>query len=234
MQAFVRGFVLASLLTASITRGSDTLPLPGITVWGHGEVSVVPDRVLLRMAAMATDLNPGQALSAVNRVASEFVARARALGVGEREIRSAAITLRAQYDESDKPRRFLGYQATHPIEILLQDLSKLGALLEAAKQAGINRIEDPHFESSRASALRREALAAAARDAETNAQTLAQALGLRLGLARVVSTAESPQPVVLGAAPLAASSNEMSGLEVGLIRYEAQVKVQFDLKPPGP
>ncbi|MDE2149077.1 MAG: SIMPL domain-containing protein [Gammaproteobacteria bacterium] len=227
--------ILVCVVLGAGAAAADT-PLPSVTVSGHGDVSTIPDRALLSLAATATAADPAQAQDQVNRVVRDFVGRARALGASERQIEATAISLQPQYDYANGSRRFVGYQATRPIELRIDNLSRLAAFLVAAGKAGINRVDAPQLESSQAEALRRQALAAAARDAQANAMTLAKALGVGLGPARVISSeSRRPQPLVM-MAPRAttADSNQGAGISLGLIHVDADVTVRFDLQPGGP
>lgn len=213
-------------------------PMPSVTVDGHGEVSAVPDRAVLTMAAVASAPEPADAQNQVNAVIRNFLARARALGAAARQIKTTSASLQAQYDYRGGSQRLLGYRATRVIDLRVDDLSRLGDFLAAAGKAGINHIQPPALKSSQAARLHRQALADAARDARANAQTLADALGVTLGPARVIrgqARRQPPRPMMAMTARAGATDgNQAMGISLGLIEFEADVTVQFDLRARRP
>lgn len=209
-----------------------------VSVDGHGEISVAPDMARLQMAAQATDKNLDAAQTKVNGIIRSYVKRARALGAKDADLSTAGLTVQPQYDYSGKDgRTFLGYQVTRRVEVTVHDLDKIGDYLLQATAAGINNVSDPELESSRADALRLQALAAAAQDARSKAQILARTLDLKLGSAHTIDASSGgsrPIPVMRAMAAPAAKSqpdgNSQMGFSAGEIHYTADIHADFDLK----
>jgi uncharacterized protein len=210
-----------------------------VTVTGEGEVSAAPDRARISMAVQETKPDLKAAQDDVNRVVRDYLAQARALGVKDEDISTAGLSINAQYDYSGKDgRKFLGYQVTRGIQVVVRDLDRIGDYLQKATDAGINNVSDPVLESSRADELRREALAKAAADAQAKARLLAETLGVKLGLVHTINAATEvapPQPRVMAfaqtARAAAPSGNEEMGFAAGEIQIKATLSADFDLVP---
>jgi uncharacterized protein YggE len=119
------------------------------------------------------------------------------------------------------------------MRVEVDDLDKLGKLVEGAVAAGVNQVSPPQLDSSRRDALHREALAMAAKDARANADVLAKTLGAKLG--DPISIADSrpaPQPPVPYArmATAAMESDSAATYSAGDLRFSATVTVVFDLE----
>lgn len=228
---------LLLLMTAMTVQAEGKADRRSVSVDGHGEVSVAPDRARLEMEAQATRKNLDAAQTEVNAIVRDYLKRAKALGVSDADISTAGFTVQPQYDYSSKSgRQFIGYRVTRHIEVMVRNLDKLGDYLMQATAAGINSVSDPVLESSRADALRLEALSAAAKDARSKAQVLAQTLGAKLGPIHSIDASNaSPHPVPMMRAMVAKaapSGNEEMGFSAGEIHYSADVRANFDLLSP--
>lgn len=229
------------LLTAAISvQAADQTDRRSVSVDGHGEISVAPDRARLQMAAQVTLKDLNQAQTQVNATVRGYVKRAKALGARDADISTAGFTIRPQYDYSSKNgRKFIGYQVTRQIEVTVRNLDKVGDYLLQATAAGINTVSNPILESSHADDLRLQALTAAAKDARSKARVLAQTLGAKLGpIYSVNAGTNRPHPVPLMRAMAAPASkaglsgNEQMGFSAGEIRYSADIHADFDLLSP--
>ncbi len=119
----------------------------------------------------------------------------------------------------------VGYRARRDIRDRRSgDLDQLGDLILRATDAGVNQINPPVLESSKAeSPGRREALATAARLLrEIKAETLAKSLGVKLGNARIVRESGGNAPPMMvkarwrcAGAEAFDSGNQQMGMSTG-------------------
>jgi hypothetical protein len=121
------------------------------------------------------------------------------------------------------------------LEVEVTDLDKLGALIEGAVTAGVNNVSPPILDSSKRRELNRQALAAAATDAEKNARAIAETLGVKLGALRELTAGDATPPAPPMPLPrmrVAAMAESMDGAatyEAGSLDFEARVNATFDL-----
>jgi uncharacterized protein YggE len=228
------------LTTAAYAHGDEAANRRSVNVSGQGEVSVAPDRARLTLGVEASNAQLKLAEAAVNKVVRDYLAEAKSLGLKDEQIATAGVTINPEYVWDDKTKRqvFNGYKANRQIELRVDDLTVIGDLILRATKVGVNQVNPPVLESSKAKELTRQALVKATEDARSKAQLLAETLNVKLGAVHNVSANDSvPQPmmykVAMMRAPAAdAGGNEEMGFSGGLIKYNASVNADFDLIAP--
>lgn len=229
------GIALGALIFAAAAAAHDE-PRPRVlSVSGTGEVEVTPDRADVAFAVEASEKALADAEAAVGEGVAALLKLCESLGIPKQRIRSAQLSVQPQYDGSivnNRPR-IVGYLVSRQVDVDLQDLSRLGRLLQGAVAGGANRVSGVQFGSSKEDEHQREALARAAADARANAEVLARTLGVKLGRLRMLVAAESggaPQPMYLERKTMAASGMAADQTyEAGVIRFGATVNVEYDL-----
>lgn len=210
-----------------------------VSVGGNGEITVVPDRASLSLGVEMRARELQSARDEVSKVVGDFLSLAKKLGIENRSLNTSQLTIRPEYDwvAATRKRRLTGYYVARQISVELDDLEKLGPLLERATELGVNQVSGPFFTSSREDELQRVALKRAAEDARRNAEVLAMTLGAALGPVRSIQSQSvySPQPrPLLQARAMGMADGAMpeESYEPGEIKLHAQVSVVFDLLLP--
>src|SRR5690606_11850675 len=94
--------------------------------------------------------------------------------------------------------RVTGYRVTNQVTLKTSRLDAIGTLIDAALNAGANRVDGISFGLSNPEAAEAEALADAVRRARASAGVIAQALGVSLGPVLRASTSSDPvRPVMM-------------------------------------
>ena len=158
----------------------------------------------------------------------------RALGVDQRDIQTAGLSLQPIFrarPRPDEPQEIEAYRGSNSVAITVRDLARAGLVLDAASRNGANVIGGLRFGLSNTEAVRQEALAAAVRDAERKARAIASAAGVNI--AGVQSIAEEgvapPQPVTRAAAAPAAAEAVAPPLEPGELVIRARVRATYNI-----
>ena len=202
--------------------------LTTVTVSGDARVTAQPDTAIVsisvvtqnRSALEAQQQNAAQTTAVIN-------ALKRSAGSGA-EIKTSGYTLTPQrvYKENQPPT-ITGYEARNGITVTLSDLTRVGAVIDAAAQAGANNIDGITFTLRRDREARGQALSEATREAIAKAETLAQALGGRV--ARIVAVQEgganSPRPVIYARQETFAKTSADTPVEVGTLEINSQVQL---------
>lgn len=202
-----------------------------VSVDGHGEMSSIPDAARLSMTAEATQPSLDEASAQVDRKVARYTEALRRLRLPSQDLTTAAISVEPRYqDDGHGKRTFTGYRVQRGISLKLQNVSRLGAVLQQAIAAGIDRIARPRLISTRAPELRRQALAAAATDARANARVLARTLGARLGqICTLRSTSVGVTRPLMRSMALNKAAGSAPQIDVGTIVYDASVQARFAL-----
>ncbi len=209
-----------------------------VSVSGQAEVAVMPDRARLTMSVdrLAPEVKSGEA--EVNKVVRAYLAEAKSLGIEEKNLSTTGVSVQPEYvwDEKARRQKLNGYRVRRDITLLISDLDKLGDFLLSATKVGVNQVNPPMPESSRAKEVEREALAKAAEDAQLRARVLAETLDVKLGPVRRITANDTggqpPMPRLMAMAAMdksAESGNQQMGFSLGEIRYSASVSAEFDL-----
>ncbi len=207
-----------------------------IQVTGRAKVSQIPDRVYIDIGV--TTQAPKSAAAAernASRVSAVIAAVKRAAGPGA-QLTTTEYSIGPRYKD---PRdggtpTIVGYTVSNVVRIRLDDLRKIGRVIDAATQAGSNNMRDIRFALRDEQAPRSEALRKAALDARQDAEALAGALGVRI--VRVLSVSENspavgpifPQTRQFTARVAAAPATPV---EAGTIDINATVSLTVEVAP---
>ncbi len=187
--AMMFGFVLGAAGLASSQQASEAV----VVTRGEGIVRAAPDRafVIVRSEARAASPQEAQrlnaeAMTAVRERLTEFDLDADA-------IRTLGVNLQPEFDFQDGRRTLRGYLASNSIELRLDDLPRLGTLIDAAVGSGATSLGGIRFDVRDRRTLERQALRDAVADARARADAAAAGAGGTIG--RVIRIEEQ------GAAP---------------------------------
>ncbi|MFB9249077.1 SIMPL domain-containing protein [Sphaerisporangium melleum] len=189
--AFVlAGAQAAPALAVSATPTPSSRPTPAraradaatpaeLVIAGRGTVQMIPDVMRLNVGVEARGQRAGEAFAGVKAAAAKLTQVLRAAAVADADVRTSDLTLSAEYDKYPK---VTGYRATQGAEVIVRDLSRADAVIDAVAAVGEEaRLSGISFEVSRPAALVRAARAAAFRDAQSRARQYAGLAGRRLG-----------------------------------------------------
>lgn len=208
-----------------------------ISVSGSGTVDATPDIARLSLAVQRRDVSMDVARDSTVKVSRDFLALCKKLGIPEKKIRTSGLTINPEYrwDEKENKQVFIGYFVQRQLQVEINDLDKLGDVIEGAIDAGVNEVSPPALDSSKAKDLNRDALAAATADAKANAERIATSLGVKLGPVRMVNAGVSmPQPPMpmmdMRVQAMTASAGKAAENYVpGQVSFEARVEAVFDV-----
>jgi hypothetical protein len=148
---------------------------------------------------------------------------------------SYSLSPNYQYHPNGVEPTITGYTAVNVVEVSLDDLGRMGDVIDAATRAGANRVQGIQFTLRDQDAVRAEALRQAAQRAHAEAEVLAGALNLKI--LRVLTVEEtSPQivPVRMFKAVRAmagAAAEAPTPVESGTLDVSAQVVLLVEVGP---
>ncbi|TDW65940.1 SIMPL domain-containing protein [Kribbella pratensis] len=166
----------------------------GVTVVGSGRVSGAPDvlRVTFGVEHFAPDV--ASAVARVGDRTDTVIAALRAHGIEESQLGTSAVNVFQHYRE---PGTDVGYQASHTIQVESKDLSRFGALLNAAVDAAGNNLtlNGMQFDIEDKSELLTQARELAFQQARAKAEHLAGLAGFSLGSVSAISENQNQFPI---------------------------------------
>jgi uncharacterized protein YggE len=218
--------VLAAVLAAATLPGSASSAAAeagGITVVGTAAISSVPDRAELSFGVESQAKTAKAAIAANAAEMRKVIAAVKA--AGGTDVKTQSVSLSPRYDEQNEVQAF---SAVNTVSATIKDVSRAGALIDAAVTAGANQVYGPSLSSGDQTSVYRDALKAAVANARANAQVLAAAANLSLG--RVTAIVEgggsAPQPYAIANKAMDAGSTP---IEPGTQQTTASVTVTFSV-----
>lgn len=210
--------------------------LTRVLVTGDSIVQAQPDTALLSISVVTQSKSAIEAQQA-NANKSDAVVRAvrAAAGTGA-EVKTSGYTLEPQrmYRENQPPT-ITGYEARNSVVVTMSDLTRVGAVIDAASQAGANNIDSVGFTLRKDRPAKNQALAEATREAMDKAQVIAQALSGRV--VRIVEVQEAGavvrpvyQTEAMDRIMVAKSTAAPTPIEVGTLDIRSQVQLVAEVE----
>lgn len=203
-----------------------------VTVSGEGEISVAPEIATVHLAVEARDRDLAAAQSQAGKVVDAVLELADSLEIPRVQVQSTQLRVHPEYNWNEGRQEFRGYLVQRDVRIEIEDLAKLGPLLERAMAAGVNNVSPPQLAVKDPRELHRKVLQRAAADAKANAEALAQTLETTLGEVRRVSAVESRPPVPMAEMRMMATADSSAEqtYQAGRITVRARVQAEFELR----
>jgi uncharacterized protein len=209
---------------AGRTSTATAASVRSITASGSGAALSVPNRAAFTFGVTTQAKTASGALNGNNAEMRKVIDAIKKAGVAAKDVQTSSVSLSPRY--SGNGEDIVGFTATNLVNATIRGISRSGAVIDAAVNAGANQVYGPTFTRADETVLYRRALSAAVANARGKAQTLARAAKVRLG--RVRSIVESS----VGPVPIAekASADASAPIEPGTQRIEASVTVEFALR----
>jgi uncharacterized protein YggE len=229
--------VLACAVASPPLRAQQTplSPLSSIRVTGDAKVTARPDRVQIDIGVTTRAAQSQEAASQNARQVDAVLAAVRkATPAAVLKTISYSLNPTYQYHSKGEEPTIAGYSAVNVVQVTLDDLAKIGTVIDSATLAGANHVQGIQFTLRDQDAVRAEALRQAATRARAEADMLAAALGLKV--VRVLSVEEnSPRMVPVRAymgAPRAVMGTAMeTPVEAGTLDVTADVMLTVEVSP---
>lgn len=222
---------------AAQPAGVPAATLSSIRVTGDARVSAKPDRVQIDLGVQTQAPLSQDAASANARALDAVLAAVRKAAGAGAQIKTVSYSLSPnyQYHPGGGEPTITGYTALNVVEVVLDDLARIGDVLDAATRAGANRVQGIQWTLRDQDAVRAQALREAATRAHAEAEVLAGALNLRI--IRVLTVEESSPQIVpvrvrMAAARAAVSAAEVATpVEAGTLDVSANVTLTVEVGP---
>src|SRR5437762_9845252 len=121
-----------------------------ISVSGEGEASGSPDQARLSAGVVSQAPTAAAALTANTAAMNRVFAALKTLGIPDNKIQTSNFSVQPQYPpyrpDAPEPRNtIVGYQVSNQVTVIVDDLSKLGAALDALIRSGANQLGGVSF-----------------------------------------------------------------------------------------
>jgi uncharacterized protein YggE len=176
-----------------------------IVVAGEGSVDATPDRATVSLSVVVQRPTAREAQQQNAATMAQVMRQVAAAGIPPSAIRTTAVSLfpqhRPQPGGGEGP--ITGYEAVNRIVVTVDDISRIGQVIDAAVGGGANGVDGLEWSLRDAAAARAQALRIAVQNAQATANAIAAAAGvggLRLVRIDEVTAVPGPRPGVAMAA----------------------------------
>lgn len=230
-------FVLGATALHAQTPTQPVPPVPVLVVTGESQIRVVPDQATIRLGIEKRGQTADAAQQQTNQIAQDIHAAMLKVGVTAAQIRTSRLTLNpiyAQRRDSFEAPRVVSYSASNVVTVTVQDLAKIGPIIDAGLKAGANELQGVNFELKNDLTARQQALKQALTEARQKAETMAEVMGKRL--VTVLEVVEGgavvvPQPFPYAGAELALAKADgvPTPVSPGEIEVHANVTLRYQI-----
>jgi len=220
----------------TLVRAADK---PVVTVMGQGRFAATPNRATVTLGAEFQDDSAVQAQSRVNATVERITSAIRELEVEGLMMQTSAINLSPVYTwnqrANQRERQLEGYRASIALTVRIDEIDRVGAVIDAAMEAGANEMRGVSFGLVDDSDAKGEAMQDAVREAQRKAEKIASTLGMRLGDLVEVQEAGAVRPITEGRGGTRAMSMQAEArmaptpIEAGELEVTASVQLTYRL-----
>lgn len=228
------------LLLATVLSAAAAMPMTAQTVedrrrsiqtTGEAVITAEPNRARIDVG-VTTQAQTSQAAAEQNAARSQAVLTRLRTVIGQTgEIRTVGYDLTPNYtypQQGGEPK-LTGYTASNTVRVTLDDLTKVGSVIDTATQAGANQIRSLQFMLKDERPSVDQALRQASQNAMRKAEAIAAALGVKT--IRVLSATESGgAPVPVREAFTMRAQATQTPVEPGTIEVRGSVTLTVEIQ----
>ncbi len=231
-------FVAASLLAATAPAFAQAPPAPPsqptIVTRGQAIVTARPDRAFVTIAAESRSRVSADAQKQNAAAMAAVLQRIEQAGVPKDAVQTIGYDLNPEFDYANGRQTFRNFLARNTVEVRLDDIDRVGAVIDAAVAGGATTIAGIRFDVRNRAALERDALRQAVADARARADAAAAGAGATID--RVIRVEEEvqpfqpPRPMMRVTEAIVAGNVPTTPVEPSTIEIHARVTLTVSLR----
>jgi uncharacterized protein YggE len=217
------------------SSGPGTPPPPVVVTTGQATVRLPPDRAYVTLSTETRAPKPAEAQQRNAQAMAAVQQKLEAARLPKETIRTLAYLLEEEYEYANNRRTSRGFRAVNTIEVRLDDITRVGEVLDLAVAAGATSAHDIRFDLKDRAAAERQALRLAVADARARAE--AAAAGANAALVAVIKIEEQgratpvPRPMAgMMRTAMAADAAPETPVNAGEIEIDATVMLTATIK----
>ena len=222
----------AVMMTCTFAQAAESRT---ISIDGTSTLKMAPDKatVNVRIETTAKDAKEASAQNAVimNKIQNSLMA----LSITKDKMKTTNYSLSPNYDYSSGKSKLNGYTVSNEILVTVDDIDKVGNVIDTSINAGANSIGSVEFSLKDSTAYKEKALREAVLDARSKADTIAAALGKTIVNVQSVSAnnsyveARTYNNALYAASLKSADAGASSPIQAGDISVKANVNIVFEM-----
>lgn len=225
---------LALMSLCIATSSSAQTPVaepPQIIVTGEGVVKATPDQAWVQIGAESRSKVSKEAQQRNAEVMTAVQQKISSFGIPKDAMKTVVLDLQPEFDYANGKQTLRGYVARNTVEVRVDELSKVGDVLDAAVASGAATIHGLRFDVKARREAEQAALQAAVKDALAKAQAVAS--GAQRAIDRILRIEEvsagGPVPMMKQFS-MAARADASTPVAPGELEIRAQVRLSLAIK----
>ena len=236
MKFLVRALPLL-FLAAPVLAQTPSTPAPAqptLVTRGQATVTAKPDRAYVTIAAESRSRVSADAQKQNAAAMTAVLQKIEQAGVPKDAVRTIGYDLHPEFDYANGRQTFRNFLARNTVEVRLDDIDRVGTVIDAASSGGATTIAGIRFDVRDRAGLERTALRQAVADARARADAAAAGAGATID--RVVRVEEEgapfepPRPMMRMAEQAIAAGNVATPIEPSTIEIRARVTLTVSLR----
>ena len=221
--------MLLILGMVSVAAAAEAVVPAQISVGGTGKATIAPDMAVISLGVISEGKNANVAQEDNKRITNAIVQGLTGMGIAKKDLQTAQYSFNPIYGQDSK--KIAGYRVKNSLVVTVNDISKVGEVIDVAFANGANNINSLNFNAKHPEAMRRQALTYAIEDARTKAELIAGGLGVKLvGVQHVTENVGSlfeHSDLPENARLFKMSNDSATIINPGELELEATVQVDF-------
>jgi uncharacterized protein YggE len=237
MKPLILAAALAALAAAPVAVPAQTaagessrFAATTLDLTGHGEEHVPPDMATIDLGVVTQGASAADAMRANAEAMTRVISVLKAGGVDPRDIVTSTLSLSPQYayGQSQAPR-LTGYSADNTVTVTVEDLAKLGSVVDAVVGAGASSVSQIRFGLKAPDSAATLARFMAVKNLQEKAATYADAAGYHVR--RLVNLSEATAVQAQAPRPMMAMATAAppTPIETGQITVTVDISGEFEL-----
>ena len=229
----VMAFLVLRLLPAvsPAAAGASTAIPYAVVVDGNAEASAPPDIAYVTLGVDSPAPTAAEATSNNATAMAQIIVAVKGQGIPDQDVRTQDFSVTPVYavqrpGDSSAPA-ITGYRVRNTVRVTVEDVQKVGPLLDAGLAAHANSAVGVSFAIKGTTALQQQALKDAVAQARAKAEAIAAGAGLRLTGPYMITESGTQLPRPIAAAQPAADQAAATPIESGQLTVTAHVQVAF-------
>lgn len=201
---------------------------------GEAVVKQAADQAFVVLTAENRAKSPGEAQKLTATAMSGVQKTLTSAGIPANAIRTLQYDLQPEFDYNNGKQTLRGYVARNSIEVRVEPIERVGAVIDSAVQSGATSVSSLRFDIKERDALEREALTKAVDSARARADAAAKGAGR--SIERIVkiedgglAEAPPPRPYMMAMRSMGEAAPP-TPVQAGEIEIKARVTVTAQLK----
>lgn len=178
--ALVLMIALTMAAPASAQPGQAGIDGPAVVASGEGVVKRAPDRAWVQITAESRSRNSREAQKLNADVMAALLQKLRGAVPAADAIQTRGYDLQPEFDYNNGRQTLRGYVARNSLEVRVDELPRLGEILDLAVTFGATSVGNVRFDLKDREGAEREALRLAVQDARRRADAAAAGAGMKV------------------------------------------------------